>query len=312
MKAKRQVRPSHGTSPLWDGLFRVSIAGRMARIAVTVCIVFWAASMATALADAIHFKDGSITVCRERAWEEKGKAWCEFYGTVVSYPMTDIDRIESGDAHLAPTPPMPEPPDAATPLPLSPLPPTESPSPPAPAPPPVAGASATPADGAGGSRFYDPRREKKFWASETSRHDTLDDALKALAEQYRRTPDWVRGRMGGSNSLPEIHRRLAAEGADAPATAAQSVPVPSIAPPDPESLKGLKFYDPRRPRKYWSSDVSRHDALGGALDALAGQYGQTVQWVKRHMGSTNDLRTIHDNLIRALGETGGQSGAASE
>ena len=62
--------------------------------------------------------------------------------------------------------------------------------------------------------------------------------------------------------------------------------------------KGLLFYDPRRPQRYWASRQSRHATLKGALAALASQYDRTVQWVETHMGEDNDLGSIHSNLIR--------------
>jgi hypothetical protein len=59
-----------------------------------------------------------------------------------------------------------------------------------------------------GPFFYSPRRPKKFWANETSRHDSLDDALNALAEQYGRPVNWIESHMGASNSLHEVHSNL--------------------------------------------------------------------------------------------------------
>ena len=59
--------------------------------------------------------------------------------------------------------------------------------------------------------FFNPRREKRYWASETSRHETLDDAVAALAEMYHRTPEWVQLNMGEENTLPAIHRKLGAQ-----------------------------------------------------------------------------------------------------
>jgi hypothetical protein len=56
--------------------------------------------------------------------------------------------------------------------------------------------------------FFNPRREKRFWASETSRHDSLDDAVAALADLYHRTPEWVQSHMGEENALQAIHQKL--------------------------------------------------------------------------------------------------------
>jgi hypothetical protein len=56
--------------------------------------------------------------------------------------------------------------------------------------------------------FYDPRRPYKYWASETSQHRTLNEALVALAKEYDRSPEWIKARLGETNDLLEIHRNL--------------------------------------------------------------------------------------------------------
>lgn len=66
------------------------------------------------------------------------------------------------------------------------------------------------------------------------------------------------------------------------------------------SLKGIQFYDPRRPQKYWVSPSQRYDTLNAALKALAVQYNTTVQWVENHMGNTNTLAEIHTNIRKGL------------
>ena len=60
----------------------------------------------------------------------------------------------------------------------------------------------------------------------------------------------------------------------------------------------LTFYDPRRTHKYWTSETARHNTFQEALAALAKQYERTSDWVKSHMGETNDLNQIHQNLLR--------------
>jgi hypothetical protein len=62
--------------------------------------------------------------------------------------------------------------------------------------------------------------------------------------------------------------------------------------------RGLSFYDPRRGKRYWASRNSKHDTLSGALQALAGKYGRSTQWVASHMGEENNLSKIHANLIQ--------------
>ncbi len=64
----------------------------------------------------------------------------------------------------------------------------------------------------------------------------------------------------------------------------------------PDTAGGLTFYDPRRPYKYWASKNSKHRSFKEAVEALAKQYGRTPQWVQAHMGNTNDLARIHQNL----------------
>jgi curved DNA-binding protein CbpA len=57
------------------------------------------------------------------------------------------------------------------------------------------------------------------------------------------------------------------------------------------------FYNPRRPKRYWSSDNSRHDNFKDAIQHLAVMYQRSPDWVTRYMGVENDLSAIHHNLI---------------
>ena len=59
-----------------------------------------------------------------------------------------------------------------------------------------------------GTPFYDPRRQYKYWVSETARHRNLEDALEDLARQYNRSPDWIQENIGDTNDLGQIHRNL--------------------------------------------------------------------------------------------------------
>ena len=59
-----------------------------------------------------------------------------------------------------------------------------------------------------GTLFYDPRRQYKYWSSESSKHRTLEDALEELAKQYARSPDWIQEHIGDTNDLGQIHRNL--------------------------------------------------------------------------------------------------------
>ena len=69
-----------------------------------------------------------------------------------------------------------------------------------------------------------------------------------------------------------------------------------IPPPD---VEGLKFYDPRRPNKYWTDKNSKHKTYGEAIQALAAKYDRPVDWIKDNIGETNDLDQIHQNLSGA-------------
>ena len=60
--------------------------------------------------------------------------------------------------------------------------------------------------------------------------------------------------------------------------------------------KGLEFYNPRRPQKYWTSATSKHRSFEEAIATLAKQYDRPPEWIQDHMGDTNDLYQIHQNL----------------
>jgi hypothetical protein len=66
--------------------------------------------------------------------------------------------------------------------------------------------------------------------------------------------------------------------------------------PDMAKTKGLQFYNPRRPQKYWTSAVSKHHSFKEAIATLAKHYGRSPEWIQHHMGETNDLYAIHQNL----------------
>ena len=68
---------------------------------------------------------------------------------------------------------------------------------------------------------------------------------------------------------------------------------------DVSETKGLEFYNPRRPQKYWTSATSKYRVFDEAIAALAKQYDRPPQWIKHHMGETNDLNEIHQNLKRS-------------
>jgi hypothetical protein len=190
--------------------------------------------------------------------------------------------------------------------------------------------------------FYDPRRKEKYWATAQSRHNSVDGAVNALAELFIRTPQWVTAHMGTTNDLGEIHLNLirqlenwnqpSVEAAKTPTNSevskpkqtkatAKSSPKPAPQKPPPHrravratnpfasnlpDTQGPYFYSPRRPKKFWASETSRHDSLDAALKALADQYGQSVEWVEAHMGESNSLQEIHDNLTQAAAQEAAQ------
>ena len=69
-------------------------------------------------------------------------------------------------------------------------------------------AKAAPVQEVSETLFYNPRRPYKYWTSATSKHKTFKQAIAALAQEYRRSQQWVRQNMGDSNSLNEIHQNL--------------------------------------------------------------------------------------------------------
>ena len=57
--------------------------------------------------------------------------------------------------------------------------------------------------------FYDPRRTHKYWTSATAKHNTFQEAIAALAEEYGRSTEWIQQNIGNTNNLSEIHQNLA-------------------------------------------------------------------------------------------------------
>jgi hypothetical protein len=68
--------------------------------------------------------------------------------------------------------------------------------------------------------------------------------------------------------------------------------------PDTAKTRGLQFYNPRRPQKYWTSAAGKHHSFKEAIAALAKQYDRSAEWIQHHMGDTNDLYKIHQNLSK--------------
>lgn len=172
--------------------------------------------------------------------------------------------------------------------------------------------------------FYDPRRKERFWARRDARFGRLEQAIEALSAQYNRPPDWIEKYMGEENELTAIHKNLInqveremagseivypPEAGESPKIETSAVPEKkTIAPlnkpqkpiPPKSTKNGLKFYDPRRPEKYWSSANDHHQTLNDAIKALARHYRVTPQWIESHMGSTNELEDIHRHIQQSL------------
>jgi hypothetical protein len=125
-----------------------------------------------------------------------------------------------------------------------------------------------------------------------------------------------------------IERRIApAPSTDPPEKQAVRVPGPASETPSPPPASALAlphgrpnpatvlFYDPRRPKKYWSSPTRQHDSYREAVSALAADFDQPTEWVEQHMIDSNDLMEIRRHLEdrRATGdETQSASGSPSE
>ena len=64
--------------------------------------------------------------------------------------------------------------------------------------------------------------------------------------------------------------------------------------------KGISFYDPHRPLRYWADKNDKYKTLDEALLKLAKTYGRSVEWIRQNMGEENDLGIIHFNLMQHL------------
>jgi hypothetical protein len=58
------------------------------------------------------------------------------------------------------------------------------------------------------TKFYDPRRKKKYWSGNMTHHSSLHEALASLSRQYNVTPKWIEDHMGDSNLLADIHESI--------------------------------------------------------------------------------------------------------
>lgn len=238
--------------------------------------------------DTILFHDGMRTLCTGRAWEEKDQVHCEYRGAVLSYPRRDVLRIEKAPAVAVPREEAPRKDASSGSLPAPAAPKPQTPQEVKPLPPPQPGRG-------GGPPFYDPRRPKRYWSSPTRHHDTYEQALAALAAEFEKPEPWIEERLAETNDLNEIRKRL--KGDPSPQVEGRSetgAEERRILP-----AAGVEFYNPRRPKRYWTSPEAHHDTLADALQALAREFGKTPEWVERHMGESNDTGLIRRALEEA-------------
>jgi hypothetical protein len=230
--------------------------------------------------DTIYFKDGTRTLCEGTAWEKNDEVHCEYDGGLLIYRKADVDSIERGRSLGPETASNPTQEVEAGPL---------HPRAAGPSPASEPALSAAP-DRPSGSAFYDPRRPKKYWSSETRHHDTLSEAIAALAEEFNRPAAWVAEHLGDSNQLSDVRASMAA-GLAQPVSGAEGS--------SPAQGAGIAFYDPRRPQKYMTGRDARHNSFKEAVEALTGEFDRPAEWVERHMGDSNDVDQIRQNLRNA-------------
>jgi hypothetical protein len=230
--------------------------------------------------DTIYFKDGMRTVCGGNAWEKNDEVHCEYEGGLLIYSKADVARIEKARSA-----------EPETALKKNDEVKVKSASAPSATPAAESQAVSSPTPkGRGGIAFYDPRRPKKYWSSATRHHDTFRDAIAALAEEFNRPAQWVEENLGESNELNDVRENLAAR---------ISASVPSATVSNPPNGKSNDFYDPRRPKKYMTGADARHNSFKEAVDALAREFNKPADWVERHMGESNDIDQIRQNLKKA-------------
>jgi hypothetical protein len=103
-----------------------------------------------------------------------------------------------------------------------------------------------------------------------------------------------------------------------PASETPAAPPPArtlTLPQGPPNASAVLFYDPRRPKKYWSSPTRQHDSYREAVLALAADFDRPAEWVEQHMIDSNDLMEIRRQFEdrRAAGdETQSATGAPAE
>ncbi len=111
-----------------------------------------------------------------------------------------------------------------------------------------------------------------------SRPDKIQTPIKATAKQATAAPEIKQPAAPQKKPLAQKESKIVSKK------------------PDISTTKGLEFYNPRRPQKYWTSATSKHHIFKEAIATLAKQYDRSPEWIQHHMGETNDLDEIHQNL----------------
>jgi hypothetical protein len=259
-----------------------------------VCLTVVLVPLNTA-ADIIFFKDGMKTICHDRAWEEGKEIKCEYDGMILSYQKKDVLRIEKikieketpsppkknqALSKKAPTP-VKQPPEIKQ---------TATQKKPAPETKQHTVVKNTDSLKTKGLKSYNPSRAHQYWTAANAKHNSFKEAVTALAKQYGRSPEWIQDHMGDTNELGEIHRNLANRKLDAPV---------KIQKDDSDNVPEILFYNPRRPRKYWTGANSKHNTFKEAIASLATQYSRSADWIQKNMGNSNNLIEIHQNLANS-------------
>lgn len=259
----------------------------------------------TGASDIIFLKDGT-SVEAQKVWEEDGLVRFtlpNYDGIIITYSKDIVERIDrgqqrgevnqrtAGEQSQTNTKRAAEPSFANETSPVN----QKSPA--------VSGDDAPPAEGASiisptnldidmaivesvvGIEFYNARRTFKYQTSPDAKFHTFKDAIDDLSAKFDKDPYWIGQNLGNTNDLGQIYINLNR----------RVEPTESEAKGEDDTA-GILFYDPRRPYKYWVAADSKHRTLDEAIRSLAKQYSRSTEWVIDHLGETNDLAEIHQNL----------------
>ena len=71
------------------------------------------------------------------------------------------------------------------------------------------------------------------------------------------------------------------------------------------------LYDPRRPKKYWSSESRHHDTFREAIAALAEDYNRPAAWIEENLGDSNELSDIRETLAARIAKASAANPASA-